>query len=103
MFKSPQNINRPPIWFRMVNALILLPSIAWPFIFFGSIFMFDNPKHFLLTFVLFLAVNAYPVYLVALFKVNEKLYEKNMALAAIIPSAVTLICLIGLFKLFGNI
>jgi len=52
-----------PKWFRLLNASILSPILIWPFVLYTTIFFFDNPKNLGLTYLLFFAVNAYPVYL----------------------------------------
>ena len=38
-----------PLWLKLINFINLIPIIAWPLVFFGSIFMFDSPIYFFLT------------------------------------------------------
>jgi len=54
-------------------------------VFFTTIFFFDNPESLFLTFLLFLAVNAYPIYLALLAFGNYKLYRRNKYLALVLP------------------
>ena len=65
-----------PLWFKLLNLSILLPIIIWPFILFGSIFIFDNPENFALALLLFLGIIAYPVYLLVIAELNARLYLK---------------------------
>jgi hypothetical protein len=69
---------------------ILLPTLLWPFVFFTSIFFFDNPQNVGLTFLLFLAVNAYPFYLLVIAYFNAKLFVRNRILGSILPLTVFL-------------
>jgi hypothetical protein len=84
-----------PIGFRFLNLAILLPTLLWPFVFFTSIFFFDNPKNLGLTYLLFLAVNAYPIYLLIIAYFNSKLFLKNRALGSILPITILLTFTIG--------
>lgn len=36
-------------WFKYLNLLILLPALAWPYVLFILIFLFDNPNSYLET------------------------------------------------------
>ena len=74
-----------PLWFKILNLVILVPVLLCPFVFFTTIFFFDNPKNLFLTFLLFIAVNAYPVYLVLLAYGNYKLFRKRKLLALVLP------------------
>ena len=62
--------------FKWINWIILLPTLLWPLVFFGSIFIFDNPKVFWQAFALFVLVNSYPVLLFLLFEVNARIYKR---------------------------
>jgi len=68
--------RRIPKWFLII--LSLLPILLWPLIFFGSIFIYDdpnvNPTHQNL---LFIGINAYPVYLIVNMLLANKLYSKG--------------------------
>lgn len=84
-----------PLWFKIFNLIILVPILLCPYVFFTTIFFFDNPKNLFLTFLLFLAVNAYPLYLALLAIGNYKLYRRNKYLSFILP-------LIFLFTISGG-
>lgn len=83
--KSYLKYKELPKWFKILNLSILLPILIWPFIFFGTIFFFDNPKNLFYTYLLFFFVNAYPFYLAILALINIKLYIWNKLLGLIIP------------------
>ncbi len=74
-----------PRWFKFLNLSILLPILLWPLIFFTTIFFFDNPSNLIMTFILFIIVNAYPLYLIILVLINAKLYTWNKLLGLILP------------------
>ena len=83
-----------PVWFKILNLAILIPVLLCPFVFFTTIFFFDNPKNLFLTFLLFIAVNAYPVYLALLAYGNYKLFHNRKFLALVLPLTF-LLALIG--------
>jgi hypothetical protein len=80
-------LRRPglPIWFVRLNYLGLSAIIIWPLILFGAIFMFDNPKNFLLTFFLFILIISYPVLFIGNMLLSVKLYEKQKLIATLLP------------------
>lgn len=84
-----------PIWFRILNLCILLPILLYPLVFFTTIFFFDNPENLGLTWLLFFAVNAYPIYLLIIAYFNSILFQKNKILGSILPTFVLLILLYG--------
>lgn len=68
--------GKTPIWFKLINLLFLLPIAFWPIVFFGSVFMFDNPNNnFFLMFLLFLLINGYQAS-ETIFK-SQKIREKT--------------------------
>ena len=75
-----------PKWFRLLNASILLPILLWPFVFYTTIFFFDNPKNLRLTYLAFFVVNIYPIYLLTITYLNSKLFKKNKILGSILPT-----------------
>jgi len=77
-----------PIWFNVLNLVILLPILIWPFIFYTTIFFFDNPENLGLTYLLFFVVNAYPIYLLIIAFFNSKLFLNNRILGLILPMIV---------------
>jgi hypothetical protein len=88
-----------PIWFNVLNLLILLPILIWPFIFYTTIFFFDNPKNIGLTYLLFFTVNAYPIYLLIIAFFNSKLFFKNRILGLILPLIIAVGCLYTAFSI----
>lgn len=73
-----------------MNLCILLPILLFPIVFFMTIFFFDNPKNLGLTYLLFFAVNIYPIYLIAIAYFNSILFKKNKVLGLILPTCILL-------------
>ncbi|MEO8235496.1 MAG: DKNYY domain-containing protein [Flavobacterium sp.] len=84
-----------PKWVKFLNLSILLPALLCPFVFFTTFFFFDNPKNLGLTFLLFLALNAYPIYLVIIAYFNSLLFQKNRILGSLLPLTILLTLTIG--------
>jgi len=74
-----------PLWIRRLNYFALSPILLWPLIFYGTIFLFDNPKNILQTVFLFLAVNSYPLLLGGIVLLSYNLFPRNKFLAALLP------------------
>ena len=63
--------------YKWASAVILLPILLWPLIFFGTIFFFDDPNaNPTFVWALFIGVNAYPLYLIALYFLNLKIFKR---------------------------
>ena len=77
--------QKAPVWFRLLNLTFLLPCVLWPLVFFATIFFFDDPKSFFLTALLFIAVNAYPLYLIGILLLNARLFRRNRIIATALP------------------
>lgn len=92
-----------PAWFRLLNLTFLLPCIVWPLVFFTTVFFFDNPKSFFLTFLLFIAVNAYPLYLIGILLLNARLFRRNKLLATILPIAFSLTFMVSAIQFLGGL
>ncbi|HEY9551679.1 MAG TPA: ankyrin repeat domain-containing protein [Prevotella sp.] len=65
---------------RVVNTLFLLPILAAPIIFFGSIFVFDNPPSTFVGIAWFLAINSYSLVLIGIVKLTLWLYDRKGSL-----------------------
>ncbi|PWJ29985.1 hypothetical protein BC781_1302 [Sediminitomix flava] len=78
----PDNI---PIWFFVFNYLTLISILAWPFILFGSIFIFDNPPNLFVGILFFLLINSYPLIQLGLIVLSFWLYEDYKMIAILIP------------------
>lgn len=77
-------INKSKLY-KVLRVLCLLPIILWPIIFFGTIFMFDDPNNNqTLMFLVFLGINAYPLYLIGLVVFSNRLYNKSILFASLI-------------------
>lgn len=86
---SKANKRKLPFWFKLSNVIILLPILAWPIIFYSTIFFFDDPYGSKLKqYALFFLVNAYPLYLIGLVLLSTFIY-KRLPLAGTIISLVT--------------
>jgi hypothetical protein len=83
----PIIFNRPDLpWsIRILNYSTLLIVLIWPLIFFGSIFMFDNPKYLFPTFLLFILINSYPFMLIGLIYLSFELFKKRPLISVFIP------------------
>jgi hypothetical protein len=75
-----------PSWFKVLNSIILLPILLWPFVLYISIFIFDNPQSLALAYSIFFAINAYPIYIIIIAELNSRLYLKNRILSLILPT-----------------
>ncbi len=78
--------NELPSWFKVLNSIILLPILLWPFVLYISIFIFDNPQSLALAYSIFFAINAYPIYIIIIAELNSRLYLKNRILSLILPT-----------------
>ena len=79
--KKRRFLDGVPWWFILMNVLMLSPILAWPLVYFGSIFMFDNPKNQNIAWLFFILINAYPIYLIAYALIVLTSYPKNKKLA----------------------
>ena len=77
IFKFDISTEGLPRWFVMLTKIALIPVVAWPIVFFGSIFMFDNPQNTGLTFFYFLLINVYPLYIIKIRMLSIKYFKKD--------------------------
>jgi len=77
-----------PSWIVYLNYGSLAGIFAWPFVVFGSIFMFDNPKNINETYLEVFLVDSYPVLLILITFLSFKLFRLSRVVAAILPTAV---------------
>lgn len=88
-----------PKKFKWINWLVLTPILLWPFVFFMTVFFFDNPNaNPIMVWGLFFAVNLYPLYLFVLFELNARLYNKFKITSYVIP----LLVVAGLFYIISS-
>lgn len=70
--------NRGGNPFKILRILSLLPVLAWPLVFYMSIFFFDNPNASpAMVWALFIAANSYPLVLIGNLLLANKLYRKK--------------------------
>ena len=96
------NREKYPKWFSRLNNISLLPIFLWPLIFFGSIFLFDNPQNFLLTFGIFILMNSYPLLLLTLSSLSYRLFTTKRFIGTSIPILTILGWTVLLFYLFKD-
>ena len=96
------NINKKPTWFKIINFTFLIPAIFWPIVAFGAIFIFDNPSNFFLTFIIFLLIIAYPLYLILLIRLNARLFKINKVAATIFPLTFTTVVIVFVLNFIGG-
>lgn len=66
-----------PFSFRTLRILSLLPILAWPLVFFTTIFFFDDPSADpVKIWALFIAVNAYPIYIILNMILANRIFPK---------------------------
>lgn len=89
-----------PLWFKLLSAVFLCPILAAPLVFYGSVFIFDNPSNMLLAYLLFFAVNAYSLVLIIVVVLGWYLYRKHGRWQVAIIPHLSLLGAIGLFVLW---
>ncbi len=83
LFRNSENF---PSWFIGLNWLSLTLILVWPLVFFTSIFMFDAPgSDTLPNYLLFFAINGYPLLLVGIAFLSVGLYPRNRIAATLLP------------------
>jgi len=94
------NREKYPKWFSRLNNISLLPIFLWPLIFFGSIFLFDNPKNILYTSFIFILMNSYPLLFLTLSVLSYRLFMTKRIIDISIPILTTICWVILLIYLF---
>lgn len=74
-----------PLWFRVINSFILLPTMFWPFVFYITAFFFDAPGKEVYALFLFIACNAYPLYLLLIAYLNVQLFKRSKFIGSLLP------------------
>ena len=75
-----------PSWIIRLNLGSLAGILAWPFVFFGSIFMFDNPPDGEPVELYFILLNCYPFLLILMTFCSYKLFKFNRIISALLPA-----------------
>ncbi|MCY1633264.1 hypothetical protein [Marinifilum sp. D737] len=82
--------------YRILQVVSLLPILAWPLVFYVSLYLFDDPNGN--ASALFIAINAYPLYLIANLILSKKLYENQRNLSVLLLIwPILLVALVALF------
>jgi hypothetical protein len=77
--------SKKDILFKILRVLSIIPILAWPIIFYMSIFFFDNPNaNPMMVWGLFIGVNSYPLVLIGNLFLGNKLYKKNRIIGYLI-------------------
>jgi len=77
--------NELPSWIIYLNLGSLAGILAWPLVFFGSMFMFDNPHDGDDTFLHFILLNCYPLLLILITFCSYKLFKASRIISALLP------------------
>ena len=85
LFNSVFKNHDHPRWIVYLNNVCLSGILVWPFVFFVSIFLFDNPKNEGQTFLWFVLINSYPLLLIALTYLSFKVFRLNKVVSAVFP------------------
>ena len=91
--------NELPSWIIYLNLGSLLGILAWPLVFFGSMFMFDNPRDEDRTFLYFILLNCYPFLLILMTFCSYKLFRMNRIISALLPATSLVFYLILFIKI----
>jgi hypothetical protein len=91
--------NALPPWIIYLNLGSLVGILAWPLVFFGSIFLADNPKEGDSTFLHIVLIDCYPLLLILVTYVSYKLFRVNRIVSAILPIIPILFYLFALIKI----
>ena len=85
-----------PIWFHIINLVILVPCLLWPFVFFLTLFLFDKTDDINHTYYIFILINSYPIYLIFLVFINLRLFKINKFIGLILPTIAFISLFIGI-------
>ena len=75
-----------PLWLRVLSWAFLSPVLLAPLVFYGSIFLFDNPPSELEALGIFFLINSYSLWLIGVVKLSGALYRRyHKAYISILP------------------
>lgn len=101
-YLKKENREKYAGWFSRLNTISLLPIILWPLIFFGSIFLFDNPQNVLFTFFILILMNSYPLLFLALSALSYRLFKVGRIVGIFIPVLTIIGSVVLLIYLFSG-
>lgn len=84
----------------VANIIGITPVILAPLVFYGSIFIFDNPDNYVLALLLFFAMNSYPVVLVLMMLLSIKIHRKTGSVSRALLPLITSLVVYGLIITF---
>jgi hypothetical protein len=79
-----------PRWIVFLNYGCLGGIVVWPLVFFGSIFMFDNPRNIHNTYIQVILLDSYPLLLMGLTFLSFKIFQWSRLISMMLPSLVIL-------------
>ena len=91
--------NELPSWIIYLNLGSLAGILAWPLVFFGSIFMFDNPPDGEPVDLYFILINSYPFLLILMTFCSYKLFTVSRIISALLPVTSLLFYLFLIIKI----
>lgn len=93
--KQTITVKDIPRWYVYYASLSVVPILAWPMVFFATIFIFDNPPNFFMAFLLFCLIVIYPIYLMFILTRSLRLFRKNQKVLAMILPIIPILVFIG--------
>lgn len=77
-----------PLWLRVLSWVFLSPVLLAPLVFYGSIFLFDNPPSELEALGIFFLINSYSLWLIGVVKLSGALYRRyHKVYISVLPHA----------------
>ncbi|MDQ1086686.1 MULTISPECIES: hypothetical protein [unclassified Siphonobacter] len=98
---SPFYLQSFPFWFKALNGIVLLPSLAWPLV---TLFLFlfaDNPTDDWLRDCIIIV--AYPLYLIVISALSFKAFQIYKILGISIPLVMIGLYSVLLLKFFNQL
>ena len=78
------------------NVVALLPVLCSPLVFFGSIFVFDDPRFpFIASMLVFLAMNSYSIFLILGCICSGRCWEKGNKICAWLIPTISIVVIYG--------
>ena len=78
------------------NVVALLPVLCSPLVFFGSIFVFDDPRvPFIASILLFLAMNSYSIFLILGCIYSGRCWKKGNKICALLIPTISIVVIYG--------
>ena len=92
------NNDNKPAWYKRIILISFRSSlIIWPLLFFMSIFLFDNPRNWILTLIIFGFINIIPLIFISLINFGHSIFDKYRHISIIISFIPLSVFLLFLF------